>query len=1369
MSSKTYKKLTPIQHILERPGMYIGSVKKSKEVSFTAEKQDENFKIVTKLTDYSPGFLKIFDEILTNATDHSYRDSSLSYIKVFFNHPEKDMITVVNNGEGIPVEIHQEYGIYIPELIFGNLLTGSNYDDTIERKGAGTNGLGSKCILDSTLLYLFDGAIKMAKDVEIGDKILGDDGSERTVLNTISGFGKMYTISQQYGKDYIVNDNHTLTLLFKGSMTVDISINEFLSLDQSIQKDFYGKRAEPTKWIVNSTPTLDPFLYGLSVVTCNNRIEKDYLFSDVSSRFLVFAGIITKIYKFFPLIHNVLYIPTNSNYIDDFLFLCTHLSLYIKSGPISDTYQIYGNFESIKNILPSSFKSDPFYSYSTGKIYITESDDASYIGFHLDGNKRFVLLDGTVTHNCTNIYSKKFIIETVDSKNKKKYIQTFEDNMSVTLKPKITNSSVKSYTSISFLPDYSKFSMKGLEDDTMSLLQKRVVDCICITNQNVSIYLDSIKLKGKSLEDYVKHYYGYHCIAFEKQKDWEYLVSVNKNDNTMLTNHVSFVNGNYTSNGGKHVDYIFNQIINKLKKLLEEKKKLKDVKLHSIRDKLFLFLKASVVNPSFNSQTKECLVTPSKEFGTQITVSDLFVEKIYKSSIIEEILQLHKIKETLELSKKTDGKKTNKIFILKLEDALWAGTSRSKECTLILTEGDSAKTFAMWGRSIVGPDRYGVFPLKGKLLNPRDASVSQLINNEEINNLKKIIGLKQGIVYTKSNLSELRYNKIMLLVDQDLDGSHIKSLLVNFFHYWWPSLIKLDYLQTLQTPILKAMRGKKVIEFFNEGDYNKWKNTIGIQIKDYQIKYFKGLGTSTKEDAKNTFKRIDELLVDYHYLDKECDNTILLAFNKDKNSKSVEKCSDKRKEWLRNYDKSVYINTKDKRISYQDLINKELIHFSIYDNLRSIPSICDGLKPSQRKILFYMLKHNKTNLIKVAQLSGYVSAETSYHHGEASLQGAIIGMAQDFVGTNNLNLLLSDGNFGSRLSMGKDAASPRYIFTKLSTVTPILFNSSDSNLLTYLNDDGTFIEPEWYLPIIPTVLVNGCEGIGTGYSTFVPTYNPKDIINTLLTIIKSPKNHKLSPLQPYFKGFGGTVEIIDNTSFLTKGKWNRQNDTTIEITEIPIGVGVTGYKEFLESFMESKSKKNFELKDVQNRTKDENTGISFIVEFKTKNDLDSLINSKTLEKDLKLVKTFSTNNMYLFNEKCILTKFDTPLDILLYFYSLRIEYYVKRKEYLTQKLQDELDILENKIRFIREYIKGELDIHKKSKDSIFKLLETRGYLKLENSYDYLLNMPIYVLTLEKIDDLSDKQTKKRNELVYIKQKTPSQLWEIDLNQLLTLL
>jgi len=617
--------------------------------------------------------------------------------------------------------------------------------------------------------------------------------------------------------------------------------------------------------------------------------------------------------------------------------------------------------------------------------------------------------------------------------------------------------------------------------------------------------------------------------------------------------------------------------------------------------------------------------------------------------------------------------------------------------------------------------------------------------------------------------------------------THIKSLIINFIHAYWPSLIKLNFIQTLKTPIVKVNKGKKLLEFYTEQDYDKWKETVG-NTDGYEIKYFKGLGTSTKEDAKNNFKRFEELKVDYYYKDNKCDESILLAFDKDKNvktNKKVEeedldeennsiqgnvKCTDKRKVWLGNYDKTSYIDVKENRVSYQDQINKELIHFSIYDNSRSIPNLCDGLKPSQRKILYYMLKKNITKDIKVAQLSGYISAEMAYHHGETSLQGAIINMAQNYIGSNNINLLFPNGAFGTRWLCGADAASSRYIYTRLEDYTTQIYNVNDLPLLNQQTDDGQDIEPEFLLPILPMILVNGCSGIGTGYSTNIPPYNPKDIISNLKRIMEKKEPLKMTP---WFKNFNGMVVPLEKEgSFETRGKWTKLSDTQIKITELPIGMGITTYKEFIENLIETntskkdtKQKKNkIILKDIQSKTIDEND-ICFIIEFKNAKDLDNLIKNNTLEKDLKLTKTFSTTNMYLFDENTKLLKYQDPNDILADWSDIRLEYYQKRKIYITKKLDKESKILNSKARFIQKIIDKSIVINNKKRDDIIELLKENKFPLVEDSYNYLLSLPMSSLTSERIKALEKECETKQKELNFIKSKTKEQLWEIDLNEL----
>jgi DNA topoisomerase-2 len=281
----------------------------------------------------------------------------------------------------------------------------------------------------------------------------------------------------------------------------------------------------------------------------------------------------------------------------------------------------------------------------------------------------------------------------------------------------------------------------------------------------------------------------------------------------------------------------------------------------------------------------------------------------------------------------------------------------------------------------------------------------------------------------------------------------------------------------MNTPILKAKKNGQEKLFYNDGEYNLWKQQN--DTKGWHIKYYKGLGTSTSKEFKEYFAH--KKIVYFNHEGTSSDNVIDMVFNK--------KRSEERKDWLSGYDRNSYLDTNNTSVSYTDFINKELIHFSKYDCERSIPNLMDGLKISLRKILYSAFKKNLTSEIKVAQFSGYVSEQSGYHHGEASLNAAIVGMAQDFVGSNNINLLLPNGQFGTRLQGGKDSASERYIFTQLSPLTRLIYRKEDDPILEYLEDDGFPVEPRFYVPIIPMILVNGGKGIGTGFSTDILSYD----------------------------------------------------------------------------------------------------------------------------------------------------------------------------------------------------------------------------------------------------------------------------------------
>lgn len=283
-----------------------------------------------------------------------------------------------------------------------------------------------------------------------------------------------------------------------------------------------------------------------------------------------------------------------------------------------------------------------------------------------------------------------------------------------------------------------------------------------------------------------------------------------------------------------------------------------------------------------------------------------------RSGVVDNVLSFAKFQQEKQL-KTTDGHKRQRITgITKLEDANNAGTRKGRECTLILTEGDSAKALAVSGLTEVGRDNYGVFPLRGKLLNVREAGHDAIMKNVEITHIKTIMGLQHGKTY--QSVDSLRYGRLMIMTDQDFDGSHIKGLIINFLDHFFPSLLKLpNFLVEFITPIVKCTKGKQEKSFFTIPEYEQWKseNNDG---RGWVIKYFKGLGTSTAQDAKKYFRAMGTHMLPFETTQEGDRELIDLAFNKKK--------ADDRKEWLRKFRPGTYLDHNIDKVPLSDFINK---------------------------------------------------------------------------------------------------------------------------------------------------------------------------------------------------------------------------------------------------------------------------------------------------------------------------------------------------------------------------------------------------------------------------------------------------------------
>jgi DNA topoisomerase-2 len=797
------------------------------------------------------------------------------------------------------------------------------------------------------------------------------------------------------------------------------------------------------------------------------------------------------------------------------------------------------------------------------------------------------------------------------------------------------------------------------------------------------------------------------------------------------------------------MDYLFDQIYDKYQS------KFKDLTKKWLRNHITIVLKSSIINPSFNSQTKEELMTPYTKLGIVCDLTNAFYKRLNTDHLKE---LLNKSNQKL-LSKQDSGKKSRMKGIPKLEDANYAGTKKSLDCVLILTEGDSAKASAISGISAVsgGRNYYGVYPLRGKMLNVRTASTSMINKNEEISNIRKIMGFQSGMDYTKDgNMETLRYGSILLMMDADVDGSHIKGLFLNFIDYLYPTLLKVEgFIQVLVTPVIRATRGDKVEKFRSVSDYELWK--IGKDVSKWHVKYYKGLGTSTAKESAEYFTEYNDHVHSIKNITPGQNPEILKAFDKSK--------ADERKSWLSSYDDTDTINFKPgKIVTINEFINKELVHFSNYDNIRSIPNLMDGLKPSQRKILYACFKRNLTNEIKVQQLSGYVSEVSSYLHGETSLAMAIISMAQNFVGSNNLNLLDPIGQFGTRLLNGNDSASPRYIYTKLNTLTRKIFRTEDDELLINQKLDGDTIEPVFYYPIIPMLLVNGATGIGTGYSSTVPNYSVTDIIGAIrCKLSKKP----CSDLVPHYNGFKGTI-IKHGNKIQTIGNYTIEGNKLI-ITELPIGTATSRYKEFIEEMVyDGKSP----FSSVNNESSDVDVKFTLkINDMEQINALESVVVNGITDtvKKLKLITSISLANMTIYNTKNEIITYANVKAIINDFYKHRIKIYDFRKDILTQKYKRQLLMNEDKVRWIRDVQTNKIDLMKSSIDDITKYLTKNKYHRYKNSYDYLVDITIREMTHEYIMKLGQKIKDLKDKYNSIISSTPESLWSSDLDDLVSAL
>ena len=981
----------------------------------------------------------------------------------------------------------------------------------------------------------------------------------------------------------------------------------------------------------------------------------------------------------------------------------------------------------------------------------------------------------------TSVFSTYFQVKGLDPNNKLTFSQEWTQNMTLPLEPVVEDAKTsKGYTEVSWIPDFKKLKMKGYTQDIIDLYCRYVVDAAMLTG--VKVYFNDVIIPVKNLKDY--------SLLYSSVEECDKLYIKDDNSEVVLMpsqglQSVSFVNGVYTSLGGTHVDAwiesLFRPIVTKLSKPKGSSFTLLDVK------KFFrIFVSVKVVNPEFESQSKHRL-----ESSVKASAKTKHINEILKWSVIDDI----KRSKDIVALKKIERKKKNFVKVDGLDPANNEGTKYSNDCTLILVEGLSAKTYAVQGIEVgafgkQGRDWFGIYALRGKLLNVRNAKTSSIAANKVVADIVKALGVRNGEDYTQEKIFKtLRYGRVMIITDADVDGIHISGLIQNMFHTLFPTLLERSepFITSMQTPIVKVKLGRQDLLFYDEREYQKYVQNYNKKYPAKYInkKYYKGLGTSSSQDIMETFGK---KMVTF----ENDENT---TFNMHKIFHTNQ--SDARKIWLEKYDPnniSLSWNgdkQETKSLNISDFLNTEMIKFSLNDCKRSIPSLLDGLKESHRKTLYSCFLRNLKytgKTLKVAQLAGYTAEKSSYHHGEQNLYDTITKMAHSFVGSNNIPLLYRDGQFGSRISGGKDAANARYICTKLDGLTRLIFRQEDDVLLERVVDDGDVVEPLFYVPIIPMILVNGCTvGIGTGWSSNIPCYNPLDLVDVIKEWLDNGQKafesaedntsmSLLSEIHPWYRDFTGVIEKTGDQKYTSWGNIREEKRIKV-VDELPVGMWTDTFKEYLDNLLEEKS-----LKSVKNYSTPKK------VCFNISECPDGI--SCNL-KNLGLHKYIYTSNMVLFTEKGVIKKYNNVDEIIDDFCNIRMEYYVKRKKHNLEQLNKDIKFLGNKKRFLEEVMNGDIKLfddsgnkRKSRKTSdIISTLEERGYDKeikkvnindgvedddenesKNSGYDYLMRLQFRSITEEKINKLSNDIDSKIKEKDTLSKTSEKKLWLNDLKE-----
>ena len=909
---------------------------------------------------------------------------------------------------------------------------------------------------------------------------------------------------------------------------------------------------------------------------------------------------------------------------------------------------------------------------------------------------------------------------------------------------------------------------------------------------------------------------------------FDYLAEVVLMDTPYQASAVTFVNAMPTYDGGKHVDDLYkafgDPLVKKMKETAQdeitERSKISHlVTISHVKSNVSMVAFFHIKNPDFGGGQSK---TKLPFFPYKLTIPSAVEKTLSKWSFCQEIDRILDDKYKKELIAKGGKKVRNQFLKEKAENANEAGGPRSLECTLWITEGDSAANYAhrIISKMPGGRDLHGVLPVRGKLINVLKASNKQLNDNEEFIILMKMLGLQPFVDYSNLEMCkrDLRYGKVELAADADPDGSHIRALALNMIGHWF-ELLGLQFVGYIRTPIRRVYKHNKlVLSIFTSQQLEQFMAQVGgkPEAHGFEIRYGKGLGSwdSSDIDADGDAPYLVNFV-----LDSDSKESLNLAFNTD--------YIDKRKQWLLDYKEQPDIEGNLMTVS--DFIKTELAQFSIYNLYRSLPNIC-GHKPTLTKIIYYACKkwnyNRNSKEIKVMTFGSGCSEKTQYHHGDKSMYEAIVGMTQDFVGANQLPYFEGRGQFGTRRLGGEDAASERYLHVKPSWWLFLVFRKEDHGLLTLLEEEGEPAEPVTMLPTIPLIAINGVQGIGTGWSTFIPCHRVSDICNYLIALIINqgnvPKNtikvaNSISMtvngvnitnsangeappavnengtaapevkdkvyfndcIQPYYRGFKGKNKLTNKKNKKLRGKALNDYVNTLPMSSEPQDTVELGADEM---YMEGAkhvfvSKGVFEYRGNNVVITELPIGrwtvpySAYLTQLAAKGIVASVrdvskpetvhIEVRNVAKGsniLRLTRRYGMNNMITLNSEHKPVTHERIEDVVEAFYRFRLPYYYKRREVLIKKIKDDLVEAQYKHYLLTLINSGQIEVRDRPQKDIYEDLN-----RFQIPIDIYRKLKIHKLNKDELPKVTAEIQKLESQLVEAEGLLPENIWlqEID--------